>query len=563
MAPSIDIKPVQPEEIKKEKLPVTILSGFLGSGKTTLLQYILKGDHGMKVAVIVNDIGQFNVDGALLGHHASKTTEKLVQLQNGCICCTLRSDLLQEIGELASKGTFDYLVIESSGISEPQQVAETFAEEFSDMMLQAAEDLKTEMKDMTPEEVKSNAKVAEVLAAGGLPAISRLDCCVTVVDAANIMDNFNTHEFLADRFGREDVPEEDDRDISNLFVDQIEFSDRIIINKVDLVSKEHLAKVKQLVRTLNPEAHLIESIHGHIDLKQILNTHSFSYTKAAMSAGWLKSLNEEVTPETEEYGVGTFVYAQRRPFHPERLWKACRNVFVVIQTEYMDDGCDAPAAEGEDEDEDEEPEDADDEDEHEDEDEEMTEEEDVASEAGSDSEAQPQLNPAARLEAKRADPTWKDLLRSKGFFWLATRPLLFGEWSSAGLYLTLQGGGRWRCELPRDLWPTDPEIVRAIERDFKGPWGDRRQELVFIGQNMRDDPLTGAEGAEKRIRRALDACLLNDEEWARWQRIMQSKAKGLRTPKQKQRALDELFNDGFEDWDEVDELNQDHTGHNH
>ncbi|KAK0548955.1 hypothetical protein OC846_004282 [Tilletia horrida] len=559
MVPSIDIQKAS-APVVKEKLPVTILSGFLGSGKTTLLQYILKGDHGLRVAVIVNDIGciltasEFNVDGALIGKNASKTTEKLVQLQNGCICCTLRGDLLEEVVDLAAKNMFDYLVIESSGISEPMQVAETFSEEFSDMMLQAGEDLKEEMKTMSAEEAKSNAKVAQILAAGGLPTVARLDCCVTVVDAANVLDAMDTHEFLVDRYGREEVPEEDDRDISNLCVDQLEFAQRVIINKCDLVSTEHLDKVKQLVRTLNPDAKILESIHAHIDLKEILNTHSFSYTQAAVSApGWLKSLNEEVLPETEEYGVSTFVYRQRRPFHPERLWKAIRNVFVVIQTEFIDDGCDEPAEEGAEVD---------------DEDEEMTdqdsdgEDEDDMSEAASDSEAQPQLNPVARLEAKKANPAWKGMMRSKGFFWLATRNLIFGEWSSAGLYLTLQGGGRWRCELPREMWPTDAEVVKAIEKDIQGEWGDRRQELVFIGQGFKDNPATGEEGAEKKIRAILDECLLDDQEWTRYQQIMRSTAKGRRTAKQKQRALDDWMNDGFEDWDAADEL-QAHFGHEH
>ncbi|KAE8234373.1 hypothetical protein CF326_g589 [Tilletia indica] len=556
MAPSIDIKKVEPSTETKKKLPVTILSGFLGSGKTTLLQYILSGDHGLRIAVIVNDIGEFNVDGALLQHHASKTTERLVQLQNGCICCSLRGDLLEEVATLASKNAFDYLVIESSGISEPQQVAETFAEEFSDMMLQAAEDLKEDIKTMDAETAKSNAKVAQILAAGGLPAICQLDCCVTVIDAAGVLDNFNTHEFLIDRFNREDVPEEDDRDISNLFVDQIEFAQCIIINKVDLVSKQHLEKVRHLVKTLNPDAKVLESVRGRIDLGDILNTGSFSYAKASLSAGWLKSLNEEVVPETEEYQIGTFTFRQRRPFHPERLWKAVRNVFVVVQTEYMDDGCD--------EDGDEENGDTGDEDTEMTEDEDADDAEDAGSDAGSDSEAQPQLNPVARLAAKRANETWKGLFRSKGFFWLATRPLIFGEWSSAGLYLTLQGGGRWRCELPREMWPQDPEIIKSIEKDFQAPWGDRRQELVFIGQNMRPDPETpGSEGAEVLIRRALEECLLNDEEWAKWQRIMKSTAKGMRTAEQKQRALDEYFTDGFESWEGADELNQDHEGHHH
>ncbi|GAQ47151.1 CobW domain protein [Aspergillus niger] len=515
-----------------------------GSGKTTLLEHILLSpDHGLRIAVIVNDMSSLNIDATLIKHHhtVSHTKESLIQLQNGCICCTLRGDLLAELARLASQDGVEYVVIESTGISEPMQVAETFTAEFGAAMLEADGDGSgTEQQVLSVEERKV---IEDIVKQGGLHTLTTLDTTVTVIDAFNLYSNLDTAEFLSDRYTSGEVIPEDERTISDLMVDQIEFADVIIINKIDLVDKVAKDKIHTLIKLLNPAAKVMEAKYSKIDVREILDTGRFDFVKAASGAGWLRSLHEmsrlntgngervAPKPETLEYGINNFVYTARRPFHPRRLFKLLHDKFIILQNaaEEDDDEDDEDDEEEEDDDNDEEMKDDDEENTEDDEEEDDDDDEDITS-----------IPPETILSNKRSDPILAPILRSKGFFWLATRPYQFGEWSQAGAMLTLGCGGGWFAELPDEAWPEDADVRKSIEDDFKGEWGDRRQEIVFIGEGIDTTA----------IKKLLDECLLDKKEMKKWEKVMRTK--GVKRA-EKQEIMAGIWEDGWEDWPDLED----------
>lgn len=374
------------------KLPVLVLSGFLGAGKTTLLKHILANRGESKFALIVNDMSEVNIDARLIAaseSHLSVVEEKLVEMSNGCICCTLREDLLMEVSRLAAEQKYDYLIIESTGISEPMPVAETFA--FSDQ----------------------NGKT--------LSDVAQLDCMVTVVDAFNLLKNLQETDSLKARSMQ--LNENDERTVTDLLIDQIEFANVIIMNKCDMVDKTEQKRLRKVLKELNPDARIIKSERGRVPLDSIMHTELFQFDRAAEAPGWMKHMLGTRTAESEEYGISSFVYRARRPFHPERL-------------------------------------------------------RDFLSEE------------------------WPGVIRSKGFLWLATRMDYSLDWSLAGESCKTEPGGMWWIAMPKEKWPQDPLLQKDLHESWQEPFGDRRQEIVFIGIDMEKDALCSG----------LDNCLLTDRE---------------------------------------------------
>ncbi len=378
---------------KENRLPVTVLSGFLGAGKTTVLSHILNNRDNKKVAVIVNDMSEINIDGSIVKNEVAlnHTEEKLVEMSNGCICCTLREDLLVEVNKLADDGRFDYLVIESTGISEPLPVAETFT--FAD---------------------ENGVSLSDV---------SSLDTMVTVVDAVNFLKDYEEAKYLKDK--GESLGNEDERSVSDLLIDQVEFADVILISKTDLAKSTDIERLTAILKTLNTRARIIPIAQGQVDLDAVLSTGLFDFAQAQQSPGWLKEMRGEHVPETEEYGISSFSYVARRPFNPKMFYDFLHNT---------DD--------------------------------------------------------------------YGKLIRSKGYFWLATRPQFAGQWSQAGGIAQYGFAGMFWKAVPQEDWPTDQEYLDSIKENWVEPFGDMRQELVFIGQDLDQAAMI----------KTLDKCLLSEDE---------------------------------------------------
>ena len=381
------------QNIVSNRLPVTVLSGFLGAGKTTVLSHILNNRQSKRVAVIVNDMSDINIDAAMVKNEVSlsHSEEKLVEMSNGCICCTLREDLLLEVNKLAKDNKFDYLVIESTGISEPLPVAETFT--FAD---------------------EDGVSLSDV---------AKLDTMVTVVDAVNFLKDYEEAKYLKE--SGESLGEDDERSVADLLVDQIEFADVLLVSKTDLVETKDTEKLNAILRSLNTDAEIIPISQGQVDIENVLNTGLFDFEKAQQAPGWLKEMRGEHIPETEEYGISSFSYVARRPFYPEKFYKFLHNT-----------------------------------------------------------------------------KQFGKLIRSKGYFWLGSRLEYAGQWSQAGGIARYGFAGLFWRSVPKKDWPKDEESLATIKENWVEPFGDMRQELVFIGQGLDKTAMIDA----------LDDCLVSEDD---------------------------------------------------
>lgn len=374
---------------ERKRLPVAIISGFLGAGKTTVIERILNNRDKRRIAVVVNDLGEHGAEPRLLKGHGLRHHENVIRLDNGCICCSLRDELAARISEIAKSDQFDYVLVESTGISEPLPVAAGFF---------AEDELGQQLEDVV-----------------------RVDAMITVVDALNFPLDFEKSDTLRER--RIALDGADDRSVADVLAEQVEFANIVVVNKSDLVEEVDLRRLEALLHQLNPKARLVRATHGMIPLELLLDTNAFDFEEASQSSGWQRALIGKKTPPAAEFDLGSFVYRARRPFHPGRLWDVLQESLPGV-------------------------------------------------------------------------------LRVKGFFWLASRHNHAGIWSQAGRAFRDDLAGRWWASLPRDEWPDEPVAQEEIHRLHEEPYGDRRQELVFIGAGM-DRTLIEAR---------LDECLLDDVE---------------------------------------------------